>query len=148
MLDSINQKFNQEKSDRKNNKFIVESVVSDDDVVTDEVEAAVDDESVPDHVYNKLDKELDKIVDGMSEDDDVEIEDLIDDDDDDIDDEDEDTQIQKYFTDPEANALINAALSEATTAWQDDESIGHPDVNRRSGNIHQPKFAPSEEHGF
>lgn len=148
MLDSINQKFNQEKSDRKNSKFIVESVVSDDDVVTDEVEAAVDDESVPDHVYNKLDKELDKIVDGMSEDDDVEIEDLIDDDDDDIDDEDEDTQIQKYFTDPEANALINAALSEATTAWFDDESIGHPNVNRRSGNVHQPKFAPSEEHGF
>lgn len=148
MLDSINQKFNQEKSDRKNSKFIVESVVSDDDVVTDEVEAAVDDESVPDHVYNKLDKELDKIVDGMSEDDDMEIEDLIDDDDEDIDDEDEDTQIQKYFTDPEANALINAALSEATTAWQDDENLNHPCLDRRSGNVHQPKFAPPEEHGF
>lgn len=148
MLDSINQKFNQEKSDRKNSKFIVESVVSDDDVVTDEVEAAVDDESVPDHVYNKLDKELDKIVDSMSEDDDVEIEDLIDDDDDDIDDEDEDTQIQKYFTDPEANALINAALSEATTAWLDDENLNHPCLDRRSGNAHQPKFAPVEEHGF
>ena len=148
MLDSINQKFNQEKSDRKNSKFIVESVVSDDDVVTDEVEAAVDDESVPDHVYNKLDKELDKIVDGMSDDDDMEIEDLIDDDDEDIDDEDEDTQIQKYFTDPEANALINAALSEASNAWYDPEYYHHPNQALRTGEKEQPKFAPSEEHGF
>lgn len=130
MLSGVNKKYQGELADAKNNKFIVESVLGVDEVLPgsdEELDDLIDTESIPAEVYNKLDKELDKLIgdDGI---DDQEIEELIDDDDD-LDDEQFD----------ELNAMIN----ECAGVWYDDEGIGHPDINRRSGTKGQPKFAGS-----
>ena len=126
MFNTIGEQFRAEKKDRAERAFLTESVLGVEEVLPgseDEMEDAVDVDSVPQEVYAKLDAELDKIVDDPDYDD-TEADEMIDDDD---------------FSDDEIEAVIN----EACDAWEDDENIGHPQTKRRSNNVYQPIFKPS-----
>ena len=125
MFESINRQFAEAKRSRADHDLILESVLEVDEVIPgsdDELEAQVDVDSVPDDVYKKIDAELEKIV-SAPDYDDTEAEELY---------EDEDEE----FTDAE----IDAVITEACGAWLDDESLGHPDVSRRSKEKDQPLF--------
>ena len=82
MFASVNEKYNALKSNERNNRFIVESVVGDDTVpfVDDEDETIVDSESVDDQVVSNVDKMLDKLVNSEDYDDD-DLDELLDDED-------------------------------------------------------------------
>lgn len=123
MFASINQEFNRAKSARRERQFIIESVLGIDEVLPgsdDELEDVVDSDSVPDDVYKKLDAELDKIVEDPNYDD-TEVDEMLDDED---------------IPDEEIEALIE----ESCNAWVDPESLGHPDLSRRTNEKDQPLF--------
>lgn len=130
MLSGVNAQYRNKLANTKNNAFIVESVLDVDEVMPgsdEELDDLIDVESIPPEVYEKVDQALDKLIgdDGIDDD---EIEELIDDDDD---------------LDDEAFEELDAVINEASNAWYDDEGIGHPDLNRRSGTKGQPRFAGS-----
>lgn len=130
MLNSVNAKYRKTLADAKNNEFILESVLGVTEVMPgsdEELDDIIDVESIPDDVYSKLDKAMDKLIgtDGIEDD---EIEELLDEDDD---------------LDDEAFNELDAVVNEAANAWYDDEGIGHPDLNRRSGTKGQPRFTGS-----
>lgn len=123
MFASINQEFNRAKSLRRENRFLVESVLGVDEVLPgsdDELDDVVDSDSVPEDVYKKLDAELDKIVDDPNYDD-TEVDEMLDDED---------------IPDEEIEALID----ETCNAWVDPENIGHPCTSRRTNEKSQPIF--------
>lgn len=112
MFDSINAAFNHAKNDIAEHNFIVESVLDVEEVLPgseEEMDDEVDVDSVPDDVYAKIDKVIDKYV-SSDKYDDTEAEELVDDDDyEDVDVSDEE---------------INAIVSEAVSLW---ESIDEDD---------------------
>ena len=92
MFSSVNKAYEQARRDRKNDKFIGESVMDVDEVLPgsdDEIDDMIDTDSVPDEAYKKLDAELDRLVSDPNYDD-TEAEEMADGDDefdeDDIDD--------------------------------------------------------------
>lgn len=113
MFDSINAAFNRAKNDIAEHNFIVESVLDVEEVLPgseEEMDDEVDVDSVPDDVYAKIDKVIDKYV-SSDKYDDTEAEELVDDDDyEDVDVSDEE---------------INAIVSEAVSLW---ESCDEDDV--------------------
>lgn len=106
MFDSINAAFNGAKNDIAEHNFIVESVLDVEEVLPgseEEMDDEVDVDSVPDEVYAKIDKVIDKYV-SCDKYDDTEAEELVDDDDyEDVDVSDEE---------------INAIVSEAVSLWE------------------------------
>lgn len=129
MLGDINSRFNRAKNNQRAHDAIVESIVAVEEVLPgseQEFEDITDVDSVPADVYKKVDKILDDIV-GKEDYDDTEAEELVDDPDE----------------DEISDADLDAILSENCGAWYDDEDMGHPDVNRRSGAKHQAKFTGS-----
>lgn len=106
MFDSINAAFNRAKNDIAEHNFIVESVLDVEEVLPgseEEMDDEVDVDSVPDDVYAKIDKVIDKYV-SSNKYDDTEAEELVDDDDyEDVDVSDEE---------------INAIVSEAVSLWE------------------------------
>lgn len=127
MFTSINAEYNKKKNAGKADQFIAESVLSVDEVLPgseEEFDDIVDTDSIPDEVYNKIDAELNKIINDPNYDD-IEAEELVDGDDD-IDD-----------------ATLDAIIDECANAWYDNENINHPDKSRREAMKDQPKFASS-----
>ena len=126
MLQGVNNAFNSAKRAAREDKFILESVLGEDDILNemdDDMDDIVDVDSVPTEVMSKVDAALDKIIgNGI---DDEEIDEMLDDD---IEDEDS----------------IDIAITEACGAWYDDEAIGHPNKAIRDGVKHQPRFMSDE----
>lgn len=127
MFDSINAAFNHAKNDIAEHNFIVESVLDVEEVLPgseEEMDDEVDVDSVPDDVYAKIDKVIDKYV-SSDKYDDTEAEELVDDDDyEDVDVSDEE---------------INAIVSEAVSLWEssdeddsDDEEDDKKDDDEKS----------------
>ena len=118
MFDSINAAFNHAKNDIAEHNFIVESVLDVEEVLPgseEEMDDEVDVDSVPDDVYAKIDKVIDKYV-SSDKYDDTEAEELVDDDDyEDVDVSDEE---------------INAIVSEAVSLWEssDEDDSDDDDV--------------------
>ena len=133
MLKSINSEFNRAKKLQKDDTLIVESVLDVEEVLPgsdEEIDDIVDADSVPDDVYNKVDKALDDLV-SKEDYDDTAADELLED----IDDDDDE------ITDEELDAVI----TECTGAWEDDENIGHPNTARRTNPNHQPAFHKDPE---
>lgn len=91
MFEVYNKKYAEEKQKIADMEFIVESALDleeDDEVITagDDIDNAVDTDSIPPEVMRKIDAEIDKLI-GKDDYDDAEIEELIEDDDDELDDE-------------------------------------------------------------
>ena len=126
MLQGVNNAFNSVKRAAREDQFILESVLGEDDILNemdDDMDDIVDVDSVPNEVMSKVDAALDKIIgNGI---DDEEIDEMLDDD---IEDEDS----------------IDIAITEACGAWYDDEAIGHPNKAIRDGVKHQPRFMSNE----
>lgn len=126
MLQGVNNAFNSAKRAAREDQFILESVLGEDDILNemdDDMDDIVDVDSVPTEVMSKVDAALDKIIgNGI---DDEEIDEMLDDD---IEDEDS----------------IDIAITEACGAWYDDEAIGHPNKAIRDGVKHQPRFMSDE----
>lgn len=126
MLQGVNNAFNSAKRAAREDQFILESVLGEDDILNemdDDMDDIVDVDSVPSEVMSKVDAALDKIIgNGI---DDEEIDEMLDDD---IEDEDS----------------IDIAITEACGAWYDDEAIGHPNKAIRDGVKHQPRFMSNE----
>ena len=126
MLQGVNNAFNSAKRTAREDQFILESVLGEDDILNemdDDMDNIVDVDSVPSEVMSKVDAALDKIIgNGI---DDEEIDEMLDDD---IEDEDS----------------IDIAITEACGAWYDDEAIGHPNKAIRDGVKHQPRFMSDE----
>lgn len=128
MLQGVNNAFNSGKKTAREDQFILESVLGNDDDILNEMDDedmddVVDADSIPPEVMNKVDAALDKIIgNGI---DDEEIDEMLDDD---VDDEDS----------------IDIAITEACGAWYDDEAIGHPNKAIRDGVKHQPRFMSKE----
>lgn len=128
MFRSINEEFERAKNARTSRRFIQESVLEVEEVIPgsdDDINDAVDADSVPDEAYRKVDAALDQLI-SSPDYDDTEVEEMVDADDDDID-------------DSELEAIIDEACN-SVGAWMDDENIGHPDKDRRSSSKNQPKF--------
>lgn len=126
MLQGVNNAFNSGKRAAREDQFILESVLGEDDILNemdDDMDDIVDVDSVPNEVMSKVDAALDKIIgNGI---DDEEIDEMLDDD---IEDEDS----------------IDIAITEACGTWYDDEAIGHPNKAIRDGVKHQPRFMSDE----
>ena len=126
MLQGVNNAFNSAKRAAREDQFILESVLGEDDILNemdDDMDDIVDVDSAPTEVMSKVDAALDKIIgNGI---DDEEIDEMLDDD---IEDEDS----------------IDIAITEACGAWYDDEAIGHPNKAIRDGVKHQPRFMSNE----
>ena len=126
MLQGVNNAFNSAKRAAREDQFILESVLGEDDILNemdDDMDDIVDVDSVPNEVMSKVDAALDKIIgNGI---DDEEIDEMLDDD---IEDEDS----------------IDIAITEACGAWYDCEAIGHPNKAIRDGVKHQPRFMSDE----
>ena len=106
MFDSINAAFNRAKNDIAEHNFIVESVLDVEEVLPgseEEMDDEVDVDSVPDDVYAKIDKVIDKYV-SSDKYDDTEAEELVDDDD--------------YEDVDVSDDEINAIVSEAVSLWE------------------------------
>lgn len=114
MFDSINAAFNHAKNDIAEHNFIVESVLDVEEVLPgseEEMDDEVDVDSVPDDVYAKIDKVIDKYV-SSDKYDDTEAEELVDDDDyEDVD-----------VSDEEINAIVSEAVSLWESSDEDDSS--------------------------
>ena len=126
MLQGVNNAFNSAKRAAREDQFILESGLGEDDILNemdDDMDDIVDVDSVPNEVMSKVDAALDKIIgNGI---DDEEIDEMLDDD---IEDEDS----------------IDIAITEACGAWYDDEAIGHPNKAIRDSVKHQPRFMSDE----
>ena len=120
MFDSINAAFNHAKNDIAEHNFIVESVLDVEEVLPgseEEMDDEVDVDSVPDDVYAKIDKVIDKYV-SSDKYDDTEAEELVDDDDyEDVDVSDEE---------------INAIVSEAVSLWESSDEDDSDDNDEQS----------------
>lgn len=120
MFDSINAAFNHAKNDIAEHNFIVESVLDVEEVLPgseEEMDDEVDVDSVPDDVYAKIDKVIDKYV-SSDKYDDTEAEELVDDDDyEDVDVSDEE---------------INAIVSEAVSLWESSDEDDSDDDDEKS----------------
>lgn len=130
MFDSINAAFNRAKNDIAEHNFIVESVLDVEEVLPgseEEMDDEVDVDSVPDDVYAKIDKVIDKYV-SSNKYDDTEAEELVDDDDyEDVDVSDEE---------------INAIVSEAVSLW---ESCNEDDCDDDDDEDDEPEDDDDEE---
>lgn len=119
MFDSINAAFNHAKNDIAEHDFIVESVLDVEEVLPgseEEMDDEVDVESVPDDVYAKIDKVIDKYV-SSDKYDDTEAEELVDDDDyEDVD-----------VSDEEINAIVSEAVSLWESSDEDDSDDDEED---------------------
>lgn len=119
MFDSINAAFNHAKNDIAEHNFIVESVLDVEEVLPgseEEMDDEVDVDSVPDDVYAKIDKVIDKYV-SSDKYDDTEAEELVDDDDyEDVDVSDEE---------------INAIVSEAVSLWESSDEDDSDDDDEK-----------------
>lgn len=119
MFDSINAAFNRAKNDIAEHNFIVESVLDVEEVLPgseEEMDDEVDVDSVPDDVYAKIDKVIDKYV-SSDKYDDTEAEELVDDDDyEDVDVSDEE---------------INAIVSEAVSLWESSDEDDSDDDDEK-----------------
>lgn len=126
MLQGVNNAFNSAKRAAREDQFILESVLGEDDILNemdDDMDDIVDVDSVPNEVMSKVDAALDKIIgNGI---DDEEIDEMLDD-------------------DIEDENSIDIAITEACGAWYDDEAIGHPNKAIRDGVKHQPRFMSDE----
>lgn len=131
MLKAINDQFNAKKNSLQADQFIAESALDVEEILPgseEEIDDLVDVDSVPDEIYKKVDSALEKLLADKGYDD-TEVEELIDEDDD-IDDE-------------EIDIAIDEAVGDE--AWEDDESIGHPDVDDQDDDPddhEQPEFDP------
>ena len=131
MLKAINDQFNAKKNSLQADQFIVETTLDVEEVLPgseEEIDDLVDVDSVPDEIYKKVDSALEKLLTDKGYDD-TEVEELIDEDDD-IDDE-------------EIDVAIDEAVGDE--AWEDDESIGHPDTDEQNDDPddhEQPEFDP------
>lgn len=119
MFDSINAAFNHAKNDIAEHNFIVESVLDVEEVLPgseEEMDDEVDVDSVPDDVYAKIDKVIDKYV-SSDKYDDTEAEELVDDDDyEDVD-----------VSDEEINAIVSEAVSLWESSDEDDSDDDEED---------------------
>ena len=119
MFDSINAVFNHAKDDIAEHNFIVESVLDVEEVLPgseEEMDDEVDVDSVPDDVYAKIDKVIDKYV-SSDKYDDTEAEELVDDDDyEDVD-----------VSDEEINAIVSEAVSLWESSDEDDSDDNEKD---------------------
>lgn len=133
MLGDVNKKFRAGKNKLANDQLIVESVVDDmDDLDEDEVMELVngiDNDPIPAEIFKDIDSKIDKIIDKKAK----EIQDNEIDDDDIEDFEDE-------LDDEDLDDEVLGMIDESVNAWTDDESIGHPDMKKRSGTKKQPCF--------
>lgn len=140
MFDSINAAFNRAKNDIAEHNFIVESVLDVEEVLPgseEEMDDEVDVDSVPDDVYAKIDKVIDKYV-SSNKYDDTEAEELVDDDDyEDVDVSDEE---------------INAIVSEAVSLWEscdeddcDDDDDEKDDDEEEKSEDDEPEDDDDEE---
>ena len=126
MLQGVNNAFNSGKRAAREDQFILESVLGEDDILNemdDDMDDIVDVDSVPSEVMSKVDAALDKIIGNGIDDEEIDV--MLDDD---IEDEDS----------------IDIAITEACGAWYDDEAIGHPNKAIRDGVKHQPRFMSNE----
>ena len=126
MFDSINAAFNHAKDDIAEHNFIVESVLDVEEVLPgseEEMDDEVDVDSVPDDVYAKIDKVIDKYV-SSDKYDDTEAEELVDDDDyEDVDVSDEE---------------INAIVSEAVSLWECNDEDDSGDNEKSKDDKEEP----------
>lgn len=122
MFDSINAAFNHAKDDIAEHNFIVESVLDVEEVLPgseEEMDDEVDVDSVPDDVYAKIDKVIDKYV-SSDKYDDTEAEELVDDDDyEDVD-----------VPDEEINAIVSEAVSLWESSDEDDSDDDEEDEKK------------------
>lgn len=105
MFAAINAQFNAQKSKAKDDQFIMESVLDVEEVLPgseEEIDDEIDVDSVPNDVYQKVDKALDDMI-SSGEYDDTEAEELIDDDD---------------LDDMEDSPEIEAIITEAVALWE------------------------------
>lgn len=119
MFDSINAAFNRAKNDIAEHNFIVESVLDVEEVLPgseEEMDDEVDVDSVPDDVYAKIDKVIDKYV-SSDKYDDTEAEELVDDD------EYEDVDV--------SDEEINAIVSEAVSLWESSDEDDSDDDDEK-----------------
>lgn len=120
MFDSINAAFNGAKNDIAEHNFIVESVLDVEEVLPgseEEMDDEVDVDSVPDDVYAKIDKVIDKYV-SSDKYDDTEAEEYVDDD------EYDDTDIP--------DEEINAIVTEAVSLWENGSKAEESDEDEDS----------------
>lgn len=124
MFDSINAAFNRAKNDIAEHNFIVESVLDVEEVLPgseEEMDDEVDVDSVPDDVYAKIDKVIDKYV-ASDKYDDTEAEELVDDDDyEDVD-----------VSDEEINAIVSEAVSLWESSDEDDSDDDDEDDKKEN----------------
>lgn len=127
MFEAINEQFSRQKRAASEDDFIVESVLDVDEVLPgseDEMDDQVDADSVPDEVINRIDAELEKMV-SAPEYDDTEAEELVDEDDD--------------ISEDELDTVITEACA---ACWVDDNGIGHPNRELRTGDINHQSSQP------
>lgn len=108
MFAAINAQFNAQKSQAKDDQFIMESVLDVEEVLPgseEEIDDEIDVDSVPNDVYQKVDKALDDMI-SSGEYDDTEAEELVDDDD---------------LDDMEDSPEIEAIITEAVALWESSE---------------------------
>lgn len=130
MLEAINNAFNAQKRAARDHELIMEAALDVEEVLPgsdEEEDDMLDADSVPDEVYNKIDKALDDLI-SKSDYDDSSTDELVDDD---ID--------EDEISDEELEVVI----TEACGPWLDDENIGHPDTSRRTNPKAQLKFNPT-----
>lgn len=119
MFAAINAQFNAQKSKAKDDQFIMESVLDVEEVLPgseDEIDDEIDVDSIPNDVYQKVDKALDDMI-SSGEYDDTEAEELVDDDD--IDDMEDSPEIEAIIT--EAVALWESECEDSEECDDDDE---------------------------
>lgn len=131
MFDSINAAFNHAKNDIAEHNFIVESVLDVEEVLPgseEEMDDEVDVDSVPDDVYAKIDKVIDKYV-SSDKYDDTEAEELVDDDDyEDVD-----------VSDEEINAIVSEAVSLWESSDEDDSSDDDDEEDDKKDDDEKPE---------
>ena len=127
MFDTINAAFSRAKNDLAENAFILESVLDVEEVLPgseEELDDEVDVDSVPDNVYTKIDKVLDKYV-SSGKYDDTEAEEMVD----------EDDYDEEDVSDEEINAIITECVSiweSAEVEDEDDEDDDKDDDEKHS----------------
>lgn len=137
MFDSINAAFNHAKDDIAEHNFIVESVLDVEEVLPgseEEMDDEVDVDSVPDDVYAKIDKVIDKYV-SSDKYDDTEAEELVDDDDyEDVD-----------VSDEEINAIVSEAVSLWESSDEDDSDDDEEDDKKKDDDEKSEDDSEGEE---
>lgn len=140
MFDSINAAFNGAKNDIAEHNFIVESVLDVEEVLPgseEEMDDEVDVDSVPDDVYAKIDKVIDKYV-TSDKYDDTEAEEYVDEDDyEDVD-----------IPDEEINAIVTEAVSlweNGGKAEESDDDETSEDKSKDKEECEEPEKDEDEE---